>query len=409
VVSASELKEVPGVLNRYVSKDGLVFKLNRDKVSFTELTVREQATTVGTYKTVGVYLVEEDAFRATYGVHCLVCLTFHGKPPNNGKRYEVNHKDGNKHNNHADNLEWSTRSENTLHALQSGLRKDNIPLTIVNVLTGEETTYYAIIEASRKLNIPRATIYKLMAKHQKIPYEAKWLFKFDKERFGLVIRKNVGSIHAKCYKTGKIFIGDSANEMSLFLGISANQVMTTKRNFPNGRLVSHFFVRDSSIVDPWPEFTEEEIQNSVNKEQHRPPPTPPQPIVVKNMLTGEVNEYDSCNSFGVTIGIRSSEITSDLKHGGNRLFKGYCVKLKEGFKEWPEFSMLQIKLSAMGKRQDLKPFEVTDLLANTTKVYFNVIDFMQEIGKVYPKYSLEMFFSRPDVRDKYSFKYLSDI
>lgn len=35
----------------------------------------------------------------------------------------INHKDGNKQNNHADNLEWVTRSENDLHAFKMGLRK----------------------------------------------------------------------------------------------------------------------------------------------------------------------------------------------------------------------------------------------------------------------------------------------
>ena len=54
-------------------------------------------------------------------VHRLVALAFIPNPEN---KAEVNHKDGNKHNNHADNLEWVTRSENLLHSYRV-LGRDN--------------------------------------------------------------------------------------------------------------------------------------------------------------------------------------------------------------------------------------------------------------------------------------------
>lgn len=56
----------------------------------------------------------------SFRVHRLVAKAFCGCI--NGK-YEVNHIDGNKLNNRADNLEWCNRSENVKHAFNNSLAK----------------------------------------------------------------------------------------------------------------------------------------------------------------------------------------------------------------------------------------------------------------------------------------------
>lgn len=54
------------------------------------------------------------------GIHRLVALSFIQKPDGN---MEVNHKDGNRHNNRVENLEWVTRGENILHSYRKLGRK----------------------------------------------------------------------------------------------------------------------------------------------------------------------------------------------------------------------------------------------------------------------------------------------
>jgi len=56
--------------------------------------------------------------RKSHLVHRLVAKAYIPNPNNSP---EVNHIDGNKLNNHMDNLEWVTHAENMKHAGESGL------------------------------------------------------------------------------------------------------------------------------------------------------------------------------------------------------------------------------------------------------------------------------------------------
>lgn len=99
------------------------------------------------YKMIFLY---KNGNKKRYSLHRLIAIAFIENK--NNKPY-INHKDGNKLNNSIENLEWCTCRENTMHALNIGLRKYIIAPKGENVknatLKQEEADYI------RRVCIPR--------------------------------------------------------------------------------------------------------------------------------------------------------------------------------------------------------------------------------------------------------------
>ena len=84
-------------------------------------------------------------------IHRLVAETF---IPNPEGKPQVNHIDGNRKNNAADNLEWTTCTENSQHAYNTGLAKPKGCKAIkgTNKVTGKVVEFESIEAAARALN-----------------------------------------------------------------------------------------------------------------------------------------------------------------------------------------------------------------------------------------------------------------
>ena len=82
-----------------------------------------------------------DGDRKGVTVHRLVAQAF---VPNPGNKQEVNHKDGDKSNNHASNLEWSTHSENLSHAHKHRLHRSGAKLTDIQAVAMRRLMQYGM-------------------------------------------------------------------------------------------------------------------------------------------------------------------------------------------------------------------------------------------------------------------------
>ena len=118
------------------------------------------------YKRVTLYT----PIKKRFFIHRLVALHFCEGYADN---LVVNHKDGDKQNNRAENLEWVTHSQNDLHAYKINLRKPN-PCTFKHrILVYNPTTlelikiYDNVKECEEDLQVSRSAIYNCCNGKQK--------------------------------------------------------------------------------------------------------------------------------------------------------------------------------------------------------------------------------------------------
>lgn len=126
-----KIKDVPGFSFYQCTEDGLILSTARPNT----ITLKPKEDRDG-YLEVTLFC---NGARNYFKVHQVVAITWHGDQ--RGLGYCVNHKNGNKKDNHKDNLEWMLPAENERHARsvlgkrclgekasRSKLKNDQIPL-----------------------------------------------------------------------------------------------------------------------------------------------------------------------------------------------------------------------------------------------------------------------------------------
>ena len=119
--------------------------------------------------------MKETLKQKNYYIHRLVAIYFIENPEN---KREVNHKDGDKINNHVENLEWVTSSENQKHK-HSILKKNKTSQKRIGKFDKNDVLleeYPSILEAAKSFGKSRVNIDNALQKKQKTAYGFIWKY-----------------------------------------------------------------------------------------------------------------------------------------------------------------------------------------------------------------------------------------
>ena len=113
--------------------------------------------------------LNKDGMAKTFSVHSIVANAFVANPHG---YHSINHKDGDKTNNRADNLEWCTPTQNMRHAVKYGLYSipDSFRLckcekTKVTLADGEMRLFKSVFDACSFIGCSYAEVTARIKKH----------------------------------------------------------------------------------------------------------------------------------------------------------------------------------------------------------------------------------------------------
>jgi hypothetical protein len=349
-------KQIPIATNYFVNNKGVVVGNFTNK----QFVVKqfEYKTTKGTYLYVTIRKNEGNV--EIKPVHQLVCLAFHGYPPDNGNRYEPNHKDGNKHNNTPDNLEWVTRSENILHAFQSGLCTAGIRIKATNAISKEIKQFNSLSEAARFFGETRHNFRDKLVRFKNTPWNGIWFFETDSTSDKKLQRYQVRSIIYKDYVTGLITIAaDSVTasyQTNVQSGSIVNRTDLNRKHNSRYKLLSRYVFKDLKDETEWPDYTVEEALESERNYKMKRDRGFQIPCLIKFYKTDEIRQYSNIDEAARNIVTPRpvSSISTELRwliHNNILDIKeGVVIKSLSDDRPWPIYTDEEINKSFIQPR-----------------------------------------------------------
>ena len=262
-------------------------------------------------------------FSGTYRIHTLVLNTFVKKRYQNGQLVTmVNHIDGIKNNNRLDNLEWCTYSENLLHALESGLRTDNIPVLVRDIRTNKVERFYGYSIFAESVGLNRSSMWSYMnSKTQNKIYANYYVVIKEGDEWPIIdpstavyfSSPKVKALFVTQLSTGKSYLFENNSAFCDYFPIklwTLDRALAKLVN-KNDTIVVDDFRIGYAIYKDEAETKEVEQVKYVRKSDYKVKRVG-KPVKVTNLLTGEVTMFNDFHGVIKMLGESRSTIQKHL-------------------------------------------------------------------------------------------------
>lgn len=264
-------------------------------------------------------------------LHRALALTFIDCP-GDPLKFQVDHNDGNKENYSLSNLSWVTKSQNAVNAFKTGLRKDNKPVMLKDLKTGEIKEFYGVNECARELKIHPGYISTYLKRPQKTPFRGKYeLIRKGDEWLGLtekdIDRYNMNRpkvIVAYNVEADDYRVFESLPKASQFLMMTQSEIgrrASLKVKEPlNGYIFSYLddFVGDLSKAT----YIKSGRSTNFDKNRYR---KKPRKIKVTNLHLNEETHFNSVDEFANSLLLNKKTIQKSMKRSNGR-YKHYLIE-----------------------------------------------------------------------------------